>query len=266
MIRTLSAVIFAVTLGVFATVASAATIESETVKYKVGDQEFTGYIAWDDDIVGERPGIIVVHEWWGHNDYARRRADLLAANGYTAFALDMYGTGKLAEHPGDAKAFMMESIETSERLLGRFNAALTILKTHWSVDPEKTAAIGYCFGGAVVLNMARAGVDLDGVVSFHGNLSAMVEPGETPLKTKIRAYTGADDPFVPMDTVTAFKAEMDGLGADYEIVAYPGVMHSFTNPGADAFGEKFELPLKYDAKADGDSWIGTLRFFDELFK
>jgi len=255
----------AVLLALQVTGASAANVQSEIVRYKVGDREFTGYIAWDDDIVEERPGVIVVHEWWGHNDYARKRADLLAARGYTAFALDMYGTGKLADHPDDAKAFMMESIETSKRLLGRFEAALTILRTHWTVDPEKTAAIGYCFGGAVVLNMARAGVGLDGAVSYHGNLSAMVEPADAPLQTKIRAYTGAADPFVPADSVAAFKAEMDGLGADYEVVAYPGVKHSFTNPGATAVGEKFDLPLEYDAKADGDSWVGTMHFFDKLF-
>ncbi len=265
MIRILFVATFAISIGLFSPNASAVTVESEIINYSVDGQAFTGYIAWDDDIVGERPGIIVVHEWWGHNDYARRRADLLAANGYTAFALDMYGTGKLADHPNDAKAFMMESIETSERLLGRFEAALTILRTHWSVDPQQTAAIGYCFGGAVVLNMARAGIGLDGVVSYHGNLTPMVEPGETPLETKIQAYTGADDPFVPVDSVEAFKAEMDKLGADYEVVSYPGVLHSFTNPGADAVGAKFDLPLAYDAKADGDSWLGTLRFFDRMF-
>lgn len=251
--------------AMLATPQAQAEIKSETVKYTVDGREFTGYIAYDDDTEGFRPGIIVVHEWWGHNDYARMRADLLAKNGYTAFALDMYGTGKLAEHPDDAKAFMMESIETSERIVGRFEAALDILRAHPTVDPQKTAAIGYCFGGAVVLNMARAGANLDGVVSYHGNLSSMVEPTGNPIQTKVQVYTGGSDPFVPAEQVAGFEAEMAELGVDYDLVSYPWAVHSFTNPGADEKAAKFGLPLQYDAVADGDSWVGTLNFFDSLF-
>ncbi len=249
-----------------ATQGADAAVKTKEIKYSADGKTFTGYMAFDDAVTGKRPGVIVVHEWWGHNDYARRRAELLAAEGYTAFALDMYGSGKLASHPKDAKSFMMESIETAERVKTRFMAALDLLKRHATVDAEKTAAIGYCFGGLVVLNMARLGVDLDGVVSYHGNLTALTKAEPGKITAKIRAFSGADDPFVKPEKVAAFKAEMDAAGADYEFVSYPGVVHSFTNPGATAFGEKFKMPLKYDAKADGDSWLRTQRFFRDIFK
>lgn len=242
-----------------------AELKSETVTYTHDGQEFTGYMAYDDDYEGMRPGVIVVHEWWGHDEYARMRADLLAKNGYTAFALDMYGTGKLAEHPNDAKAFMMESVEKSERLVGRFETALNLLRKHPTVNPQQTAAIGYCFGGAVVLNMARIGANLDGVVSFHGNLSKMVESTDNPILTKVQVYTGGSDPFVPQEQVAGFETEMADLGVDYDLVVYPWAKHSFTSPASTERGKKFDLPLEYDAVADGDSWVGMLHFFDSLF-
>ena len=243
-----------------------AAVKTQEIKYSADGKTVTGYIAYDDAVAGKRPGVIVVHEWWGHNAYARRRAELLAAQGYTAFALDMYGDGKQAGHPKDAKSFMMESMETADRVKTRFMAALDVLKRHATVDGEKTAAIGYCFGGLVVLNMARMGVDLDGVVSYHGNLTALTKAEPGKVTAKVRAFTGADDPFVNPQKVAAFKAEMDAAGVDYRLVSYPGTVHSFTNPGADAFGEKFKMPLKYNAKADGDSWLQTQRFFREIFK
>ncbi len=259
------ALAFLVLIG-FSAIEALADVKTEDVTYTVEDQEFTGYMAWDDAIKGERPGVIVVHEWWGHNPYARKRADLLAALGYTAFALDMYGTGKLADHPGDAKSFMMESIETANRAAVRFGAAYEILRSHPTTDPEKTAAIGYCFGGMIVLNAARMGFDLDGVVSFHGNLSALEAPGPGMKRVKVRAFNGADDSFVSADAIAAFKAEMEAAGVDYEFTNYPGAVHSFTNPGATAVGEQFGLPLAYNAAADGDSWMQTQHFFDEIFK
>ena len=242
-----------------------ADLKTETVTYTHDGQEFTGYVAYDDDYEGLRPGVIVVHEWWGHDDYVRQRAELLARNGYTAFALDMYGSGKLAEHPGDAKAFMQEAMKNTESAVGRFEEALGILRKHRTVNPQQTAAIGYCFGGAVVLNMARNGANLDGVVSYHGNLSPMVEPTSNPIQTKVQVYTGGSDPFVPGDQISAFETEMTELGVDYDLVVYPWAKHSFTSPAATAKGTKFELPLEYDAVADGDSWVGTLHFFDNLF-
>lgn len=252
-------------LGLIGSPDARADLVTETITYTHDGQEFTGHLAYDDDYEGLRPAVIVVHEWWGHDAYARQRAELLARNGYTAFALDMYGTGKLADHPGDAKAFMMESIEKSERLVGRFETALNLVRKHPTVDPQKTAAIGYCFGGAVVLNMARSGANLDGVVSYHGNLTPMVEVTDNPIQTKIQVYTGGSDPFIPGDQITAFESEMADLGVAYDLVVYPWAKHSFTSPGATAKGEKFELPLEYDAVADGDSWVNTLHFFDTLF-
>ncbi len=242
-----------------------AEVKTEEVTYTLGGKEFTGYMAWDDAISGERPGVIVVHEWWGHNPYARKRAELLAARGYTAFALDMYGTGKLASHPGDAKSFMTESIETANRVGARFGVALDILRDHPTTNPDKTAAIGYCFGGMVVLNAARMGFDLDGVVSYHGNLSALEPAGPGMKRVKVMAFNGADDPFVSAEAIQGFKDEMEAAGVDYEFVNYPGAVHSFTNPGATAVGEQFELPLAYNAEADGDSWMQTMHFFRKIF-
>jgi len=255
----------ALLLGLGAGVAEAA-VKSEKVIYKIGDQEFTGHLAYDDSIADRRPGVIVVHEWWGHDAYARQRADMLAARGYTALALDMYGTGKLAEHPKDAKSFMMEAVKSADTMQARFRAAYDVLKGHNTVDASKTAAIGFCFGGKVVLDMARAGVDLDGVVSYHGNLTPGVKPRPGGIKAKVRAFNGADDPFVKQESIDAFKAEMETAGADYEFVNYPGAVHSFTSPGATAKGQKFKLPLAYNAKADGDSWRQTMHFFDTIFK
>ena len=144
-----------------------AELRTETVEYTLDGQVFSGYLAWDDEAEGKRPGILLVHEWWGHNDFVREQAEQLAAAGYTAFALDMYGEGKLAEHPDTAQEFMKQATRDMEQVKARFIKAKELLQNHESVDADKIAAQGYCFGGAVVLNMARMGVDLDGVVSYH---------------------------------------------------------------------------------------------------
>ena len=243
-----------------------AAVKGEVVKYTVDGQEFTGYIAHDTSIGGKRPGVVVVHEWWGHDDYARKRADMLAARGYTAIALDMYGTGKLADHPKTAGGFMKEAIASADRMQARFRAAYDKLKGHATVDASKTAAIGYCFGGKVVLDMARLGVDLDGVVSYHGNLTPVAKAEAGKVKAKVRVFNGADDGFVKKASIDAFQAEMKAAGVDYKFVNYPGAVHSFTSPTADARGAKFKLPLRYNAHADGDSWRQTMDFFDEIFK
>ncbi len=243
-----------------------AAVKSQKVTYKVGDREFTGYLAYDDSISGKRPGVIVVHEWWGHDAYARKRADLLAARGYTALALDMYGTGKLADHPKDAKAFATEAFKSADVMQARFRAAYDLLKSHKTVIPTKTAAIGYCFGGNVVLNMARAGVDLDAVVAYHATLNLNIKPKPGGVKAKVRVFNGADDGFIKQSAIDAFKADMNAAGADYEYVSYPGVVHSFTSPEATARGKKFGLPLADNAKADGDSWRQTMHFFETIFK
>jgi len=240
-------------------------VVGEEISYEIGDTTFNGYIATDDTTEGKRPGVIVVHEWWGNNDYTRERANMLAELGYTAIALDMYGDGKVADHPDDAGKFASEVSSNMEAAEARFRAAMDLLKQQPNVDGERIAAIGYCFGGGVVLEMARRGVDLDAVASFHGSLGTAnpAKPGE--VKARVAVFNGADDPFVKPEQIEAFKTEMDGAKVDYIFVNYPGVIHSFTNTGATANGEKFGLPLKYDAEADKDSWARMQELFDEVF-
>lgn len=240
-------------------------IHGEEVSYRAGDTPLRGYIAWDASQPGPRPGVLVVHEWWGHNEYVRRRARMLAAEGYAALALDMYGDGKQADNPEDAGKLMTEAISNPDAAGARFLAAYELLKNHETTDPSRIAAIGYCFGGAVVLQMARSGTDLAGVASFHGNLSteAPAEPGA--VQAKILVMHGADDVLVPQEQVTAFKKEMDAAGADYTFIAYPGAMHGFTNPAATENGKKFSLPLAYNEEVDGKSWAELQKFLKDIF-
>jgi len=255
-----------VIMFVFFSLTVLAEVQTQEITYKVGNNEFTGYLAYDDAISGKRPGIIVVHEWWGHNDYARKRAKMLAELGYTAFALDMYGSGKLAAHPNDAKQFMQAVMSNLSEVQKRFQAAHKILTDHASVDKDKTAAIGYCMGGGISLHMARFGVDLDGVVSFHGSLGTKTPAKPGQVKARVLVFTGEADPFVPAEQVSAFEKEMKMAGVSFELKSYPGVKHSFTNPIADGFGERFNMPLAYDEAADKDSWQRMLVFFEEIFK
>ena len=243
-----------------------AAVQTEEVVYRVGNTEFTGYLAFDDAADANRPGILVLHEWWGHNAYARKRAEMLAALGYTAFALDMYGTGKLAAHPDDATAFMQAVTGNMPELKKRFAAALGILKGHPSVDKEKVAAIGYCMGGGISLGMARAGADLDGVVVFHGSLGTDTPVKRGDVKPEVMVFTGAADPFVPPEQVQAFEQEMKAAKVRYSLTSYPGVKHSFTNPDADGFAKRFEMPLAYDEAADKDSWQQMQLFFERIFR
>ena len=244
-----------------------AEIKSETVKYEVARQPFEGTLSYDDSIKGKRPGVLVVHEWWGHNAYAKKRAEMLAKLGYMAFALDMYGKGKVADHPKDAQAYMEAALADMKVAETRFNAALKLLRNQPTVDAGKIAAIGYCFGGGLVLYMAKVNPELAGVVSYHGALgmAAKAKPFSTPIKTKMLVFNGAADPFVTKEQIDAFKQDMKSVGADYEFIDYPGVQHSFTNPDADVFGKKFNLPLVYDEKADKDSWVKTQAFFNKIF-
>jgi len=243
-----------------------ATVIGEEVSYQAGDTTLKGYLAYDDAFSGKRPGVLVVHEWWGHNAYARKRADMLAGLGYTALAVDMYGAGKTAEHPDDAGKFSGEVRKNLPLMKARFLAARDFLNRHATVDPERNAAIGYCFGGGVVLEMARQGVDLDAVASFHGSLGGGSTPGAGTVKARILVTNGSADPFVSAEQIAAFKAEMAAAGADYIFISYPGVKHSFTNPEADQLGKRFDLPLAYDAAADAASWQAMQDLFREVFK
>lgn len=242
-----------------------AEVIGKEIDYEANGTRLVGYVAYDDDMDGKRPGVLVVHEWWGLNDYARSRARQLAEMGYTALALDMYGDGKHTSHADQAGAFASQVSEHPEEIKARFNAALELLKAQPTTDPRHIAAIGYCFGGGVVLNMARLGIDIDGVASFHGSLASDIEAKPGQVKAKVLVLHGADDPFVPQDDVENFKEEMQAAGVDYKFVAYPGAVHGFTNPDADRLGKESNLPLAYNDEADKESWNQLQAFLDRIF-
>ena len=257
-------VLAAAVLAAFLSSSLQASIKTQEVSYSVGNTTMKGFLAWDDATPAKRPGILVVHEWWGLNDYARSRAKQLAELGYTAFAVDMYGDGKAAEHPKDAGALAASVMKDPQVALARLQAALDVLKSQPTVDPEKIAAIGYCMGGAIVLNAVRQGMDLDAVASFHGSLGGLM-PIKGPMKAKILVCHGAADSFNPPEKVAAFKEEMTGAKADFEFIAYPGAKHGFTNPAADELGKKFQLDIAYNADADTNSWKELQKLLQAVF-
>lgn len=246
-------------------VSSQAAIVGKEVEYKAGGTLMKGYLAYDDAIGKKRPGILVVHEWWGHNEYSRRRAKMLAELGYTALAVDMYGDGKQAEHPKDAGSFSKAVGGNIQLAKARFKAAMRELNQHPTVDRKKTAAIGYCFGGAIVLQMARQGLDLDGVVSFHGSLTTKDPAKKGQVKAAVLVHNGADDPFVKPEQIVAFEKEMQAAGVDYTLIQHANAKHSFTSPDADTYGKKFNIPLAYNAEADKASWKSMQDFFKKIF-
>jgi dienelactone hydrolase len=244
---------------------AAAAIIGEPVMYKSDEFTMQGYLAYDDSIAGKRPGILVVHEWWGHNEYSRKRARMLAELGYTALAVDMYGDGKQADHPDNAGKFAAEVRQNMPAATQRFEAAMQLLQKHPTVDPEHIAAIGYCFGGGVVLEMARQGLDLDAVVSFHGSLATSNPASPGVIKARILVCDGADDKMITTEQIQAFLKEMKAADADLTFISYPGAKHSFTNPGADIYAEKFNIPVGYNAEADKKSWQDMQKFLKDTF-
>ena len=253
-------------LLLFAFAASAgAAIKTQEIPYQSADgTKMIGYFAYDDAKSGIRPGVLVVHEWWGLNDYAKRRARDLAALGYSALAIDMYGGGKHTEHPNDAKAFMAEATKNADAAKARFQAGLDLLKQQPQTDPSKIAAIGYCFGGGVVLNMGRAGLPLAGLASFHGVLATDTPAQPGAVKAKILVEHGGADTLVTVESVTAFKSEMDNAKADYKLVVQPAAKHSFTTPDADMH-KGHGLDVGYDKTADQKSWADLQAFFKRIF-
>jgi dienelactone hydrolase len=241
-------------------------IKETLSEYSAKGVVMKGYLVYDKNITGKKPGVLVVHEWWGLNSYARKRARMLAELGYAALAVDMYGDGKQAEHPDEAGKFSSELMKNFETAKGRFIAAFEFLKQQPIVDPQKIAAVGYCFGGGIVLNMARQGIDLKGVASFHGNLSPVEPAKQGFVKAKILVLHGADDKFITVEQIEAFKNEMKNAGADFRFIAYPGALHSFTNPEADEYGKKFKIPVAYNAEADKKSWKELKKFLQQIFK
>ncbi|MBF0275161.1 MAG: dienelactone hydrolase family protein [Nitrospinae bacterium] len=258
-------IIFTLSFFIFSYNVEAKVVGKE-VSYEGDGITMKGYLAYDDEFKEKRPGILVVHEWWGHNSYARKRADMLAKLGYPAIAVDMYGDGKQANHPDEAGKFSSAVQNNIEGATKRFEAAKKVLIDSGVVDPDKIAAIGYCFGGGVVLHMARFGEDLKGVVSFHGSLGTKTPAQPGKVKAKILVCHGADDPFVSPEAVEAFKEEMENAKVDYQFISYKDTMHSFTNPDADSFGKKFNLPLKYNKESDEKSWKEMQKFFKKIFE
>lgn len=236
------------------------------VEYRAGSSVFKGFLAENAALKEKRPAVLVVHEWWGNNEYARKRAMMLAELGYIALAVDMYGNGKIAQHPDDALQFSSEVMKDKRLREERFNAALAFIRQQPMVDSGRIAAVGYCFGGAVVLQMARSGSDLKGVASFHGTLAtdSPALPGE--VKVNILVLNGEKDALVPPQQVQEFLDEMTLSGAPFRYVGYMGAKHGFTNPDAGIYAQKFGLPLAYDKRADQNSWAELQQFLNEIFK
>jgi dienelactone hydrolase len=239
-------------------------IKEDSVSYTIDGKTFKGYVTYDSAKKDERPGVLVVHEWWGLTDYPRSRAKQLAELGYIAMAVDMYGDGKIADDPKTAQELATPFYKDPQLAKTRLDAAMNKLKTYQQTDSANIAAIGYCYGGFVVLNAAKLGADLKGVVSFHGNLSG-VPVNKELLKAKILVCHGAADQFVKPEEVDAFKHSMDSAKADYTFKAYPNATHAFTNTAATEKGKKFNMPIEYNAAADSASWNDMKDFFKRIF-
>ena len=245
-----------------ATTALRAEVRTKEIEYAHGDAKLQGYLAWDDRFEGKRPGVLVVHEWWGLNDYARKRAEMLARLGYAAFALDMYGDGKVTRHPAQAREWAGEVRQNVESWRERARRGLDVLREQDVVDADRVAAIGYCFGGSTVLQLAFSGAPVKGVVSFHG---ALPEPDAEQLervRARILVCHGAADPFIPREQVEKFQEALGKSDVDWHMAIYGGAKHSFTNPSA---GEAGLDGLAYDREADERSWEHMKLFFRELF-
>jgi dienelactone hydrolase len=236
-----------------------AGLVTETVAYKHGDTELEGYLAFDPSRPGKRPGVLVVHEWWGLNDYARMRAEQLAEMGYVAFALDMYGKGVNTTDAGEA-AKLSGQFKGKPLLAERARAGLEVLMKHEKVDPDRVAAIGFCFGGTTVLELAYTGADLAGVVSFHGNPTVPKDPAK--ISARVLVLHGADDFFVSDESIKAFQDAMRKGKVDWQMIYYGGAVHAFTNPAADKAGIK---GVAYQEKAARRSWKHMQDFFSEIF-
>lgn len=239
-----------------------AAVQTKTVSYKHGDLECKGFLAWDDAVPGKRPGVLVVHEWWGLDEYARSRAQQLAKLGYVAFACDMYGNGKVAEHPDDARKMAGVVRMNIDDWRKRAQVSLEVLKAQPQCDNNKLAAIGYCFGGSTALQLAYSGADLKAVATFHAALPTPTADEAKAVKARVLICHGGADTFIPEAAIKSFRESLDNAGAKHEFASYPGVVHSFTVPGADARN----LPgMKYDKQADEDSWSRMTKLFAEQF-
>ena len=254
----------ALALTLLAAPAQAALVKKD-ITYQDGDTKLIGHYVYDDAVKGPMPGVVVIPEWWGNNHYSKGRADQLAGLGYAALAIDMYGDGKNAADPAEATKISKPFYDDRSLMLRRGEAGLKTLEAQGEVDKTRLGIIGYCFGGAVALEMARRGEDVKGVVSFHGNLSSP-EPAEAGrVKAQVLALNGDDDKFVSKEEKENFTKEMTAAGVTFRTVDYPGATHAFTNPGATEIGKKFNLPIAYNESADKQSWDEMQKFFAGLF-
>ncbi len=242
---------------------SVAAIKTENVKYKHGNVDLIGFLAYDDALTNKRPGVIVVHEWYGLNDYAKKRAEQLAGLGYVAFAVDIYGNGRVAKDTKEAGELAGLYKADRNLLRGRANAGLKVFQKNPMVDSKKIAAIGYCFGGTTVLELARAGADVAGVVSFHGGLGTPNPADAKNIRGKVLVLHGADDPYVPVAEVAAFEDEMRKAKVDWQLNSYSNAVHAFTNLAA---GNDNSKGAAYNEKADLRSWEAMKIFFTEVLK
>ena len=255
---------FLLIFGIAAT--AQAAIQTQEIQYSSGGTTLNGYLAYDDSVQGKRPGVLVVHEWWGHNEHARDRARMLAELGYTALAVDMYGDGKFAEHPEKAGEFMNAAFKDWKGSKAKFNAAKKLLQNHATVDPKHMASIGFCFGGAVSLRMAREGADLDAVVAFHSALPTEPPVSKEKVKAAVLVINGSEDAWLDPKTVAAFKKEMSSASKDFQYLTLAGAKHSFTNKQADEFSKKFKIDnLKYNKQADKRAWSAMQILFKRVF-
>jgi dienelactone hydrolase len=239
-------------------------IQEASVTYTIDSLNLNNYVAYDENVEGKRPAVLVIHEWWGLNDYAKRRAKMLAEMGYIAMAVDMYGNGRMGNDPGAAQNLAMPYYQHPDMAKKIFDRAVEELKKNPNVDQTKMAGIGYCFGGGMLLNFVRMGEPLNGIVSFHGSL--LGTPANKDLtKAEILICHGEADDFVNAE-VAPFKKQMDSIGKSYTFKSYPGATHAFTNPAATETGKKFKMPIEYNAAADSASWKDMKDFFGKIFK
>jgi dienelactone hydrolase len=248
-----------------ASTAQGPSLKEENITYDGDGTTMNGFVVYEDSMKQRQPAILVVHEWWGLNDYTKMRARELAKLGYVAMAIDMFGNGKTADNPDSAKKYSMPFYMNPEKAKARIDAAIAKIKTYAVVDTMNIAAIGYCFGGGMLLNTARLGDELKGVVSFHGTLLG-TPASKGLLKTSILVCHGNADKFVSPQEVAQFKKQMDSIGAMYTFVGYDSATHAFTNPNATALGQKFNMPIAYNAKADTASWNEMKNFLPQCFK
>jgi dienelactone hydrolase len=239
-----------------------AAIRTKTIEYKQGNTVLEGYLAYDDAIKGKRPGVLVVHEWNGLQSYAKQRTDQLAKLGYVAFAADIYGKGIRPKNTEESAAQSSFYRKDRQLLRERANAGLEVLRKNSLTDPQRIAAIGYCFGGGTVLELARSGAKIAGVVSFHGNLDTPNPEDAKNIKSKVLVLHGADDPFVPQAQVQGFENEMRQANVDWQLISYGGAVHAFTNP---VYKGEIKGAL-YDKKSDQRSWQAMRQFFAEIFR